>query len=653
MLSLLIKRLFLLFYICLTAFSSGATTPEQETAYVHAQSIFRSSQFTLVSTNTLGDHISYIERLDVGQRLMLLNLKTNKLQVLIEDELNTIVNYHWVDDDTLVLARKHQNFSQSLWQVNINYIDDNLENIYERRLVDDAYVIDTLPHRHDRVMIKNYSAEKSYIYVLNLNARNIGGQLRNKYKLNRLAPDADSWLSDKKGDLRIGYRSNKNGKNEAWYKAKGKKKWQLIWSDKQDTNFIPVLLRSDSEKLYVLSNHNRNFTELLVFDLQSKQFTNSILKIDGYDVETVELNKSSTDILYASYTENGNYRRHYFTELDSYLGETLNRKVKTENIWVVDSSLNNETIIALKRNSQNPGTFYLFDTKSWKLSELMMTQPWLDAFTLGSEQSIQSTSSDGLKIESYLTLPANYKDVTPPLIVMPHGGPISVRSYLDYDPHVQYLATLGYAVLRPNYRGSSGYGQAFKLAAKRQWGKLIEDDIESAVSEVIKSGLINSEKICIYGSSYGGYSALMGAIRSPDIFKCAASYVGVTDISLMYTNDAHAFGQHVLDWRKDYVGDPHSQQQELMRQSPVYQAKSLNVPVFLAQGGRDQIVDKEHFYRMKWALKDKKSIVETLMIPEEGHGFGLLSSYYLLYAKLDHFFRVALDLPPPKVLQAQ
>ncbi|MBB6520322.1 dienelactone hydrolase [Pseudoteredinibacter isoporae] len=617
---------------------------ENSVAYQHAKDIFRSSIYYLVDSNPEGSLITYIERLDRGQRLMLLNLQDESLQILLNDLEGNITHYSWIDNDTLVLNEVNSDHQQALTQLSINFIDKQLSNIYQRPLLKNAVVIDTLPYKEDRVLVKQFRESKSYIYNLNLAARNISGQLRNRFKLNRLAPAAEHWLSDTSGALRIGYVAPRHGKQKVWYRPLDNKRWSVIWESDKRSIFRPILFEEEKQQLLVLSNHQRNFIELLRFDIKTQTFVDTVLKIPGYDIESVELNKRRDDILFASYTQDGNHRRHYMNELGDFLSNTLKRDLNTPNIWVVDNSLNDKIIIALKRDGKNPGIFYLFNTRQWQLTELADTQPWLKQFQLGDTQAITSRSSDGLEIESYLTLPSNHQTHKAPLIVMPHGGPISVRSSADYDPHVQYLASLGYAVLRPNFRGSSGYGREFIEAGKQQWGKLIEDDIESAVREVIAQGLVDGDKVCIYGSSYGGYSALMSAIRSPNLFKCAASYVGVTDISLMYNNDVHN-SSSILSWRKDYVGDPKTQQQELMRYSPVYQAERLRVPVFLAQGEKDRVVDKEHFYRMRHVLEKYGKTAEYLLLPEEVHGFSLLQSYYEFYSRLDAFFRKHLKLP--------
>lgn len=644
------RHYLILFTLLLCTFTPTAFSEEDEKsiAYKHAETIFKNEQYRMVKSSPSGDKVSFVEHKDGSQSLLLLDLHSGNMQILLNDNENALANYHWVDDDTLVISVRFNTFSQSLTKFDLIYKDGKIVDIDKKHLVDHAYVIDPLPRQKDRFLMKLYTEEKAYVYNIDLAARTISSQLKGKLKLNRLAPESNDWLTDRQANIRVGFGFSEDGKHKVWHKAK--KKWDLVWDKDDDIKFTPVLYNEDKQEMYVISDYERNFSELLIYDLTQKKFFKTAFKIAGQDITHVELNKNGDEFLFAEYTANGVTNRRYFSELGSYLKNSLKKTVKTRDIWVIDTSLDNELVIALKHNSKEPGVFYLFDTKKWQLSELAKSSPWLDQFQMGSTQVIQSTSSDGLKIESYLTLPANHDTVKPPLIVMPHGGPVSVRSYLYFDRHVQYLATLGYAVLRPNYRGSSGYGKSFKLAAKQQWGKLIEDDIDSAVRQVQSMEVVENDKICIYGSSYGGYSALMSAIRAPSIYKCAASYVGVTDLSLMYNNDEHNFDEDVLKWRKEYVGDPITQLEDLMKHSPVYQASRINVPVFLAQGGKDLRVDKEHYFRMKETLKALGKKADYLLIEKEGHGFKYLDSHYKLYSRLDMFFRKHMDLPAASVL---
>jgi dipeptidyl aminopeptidase/acylaminoacyl peptidase len=227
------------------------------------------------------------------------------------------------------------------------------------------------------------------------------------------------------------------------------------------------------------------------------------------------------------------------------------------------------------------------------------------------------TSSDGLEIESFFTLPES-EDV--PLVVMPHGGPFGIADERTYDPTVQFLAFSGWAVLQVNYRGSAGYGRAFLEAGKQQWGTGIEDDIEAAVRHVVAQGWVDPDRVCIFGGSYGGYSALMSAIRYPERYRCAATFAGVTDIPLMFSTSDWASNTVLTAMQRDIIGDPDTQYEALRDLSPVFRVDEIGVPVLVAHGRWDERVDIDHAYRLKMMFDLHGQPLE-LHVLETGHGF--------------------------------
>jgi len=221
-------------------------------------------------------------------------------------------------------------------------------------------------------------------------------------------------------------------------------------------------------------------------------------------------------------------------------------------------------------------------------------------------------SFEGTKLEVFFARP---KPGTgkPPLVVLPHGGPVGVRDTRSFDPLVQYLAAGGLAVLQVNYRGSSGRGQAFFEAGKREWGKGIEEDLEAAIDEVVKRDWVDGGRICVAGGSYGGYSALMSVIRRPERYRCAASVNGPTDLPFLYhSNPYFSITKEGREYFTEFVGHPEDDYEKLISISPAYLASEIQVPVLLVQGTEDRRVDVDHYYRMQ-------NVLEALGKPHEAH----------------------------------
>lgn len=296
-------------------------------------------------------------------------------------------------------------------------------------------------------------------------------------------------------------------------------------------------------------------------------------------------------------------------------------------------------------SDRNPGDFYLFDTEKKQVDLVFSRRKWFEPANLPPTRSVELTARDGLKLHGYLTLPigsqpgvnqpgANQsggnRPATPqPMVLLPHGGPFGIFDEWWYDNETQMLAAAGYAVLRINYRGSGNYGRAFHVAGAREWGGELQDDLTDATRWAIAQGIADPKRICIYGASYGGYAALMGAAKEPDLYRCAAGYVGVYNLEKMHRDDARS-ARSMMHWANDWLGD----RKDLAAVSPTELAHKIKVPVFLAAGGKDKRAPVEHTEQMEKALKKVGVPVESLYFPHEGHGFYTEEHQREFYTKL-------------------
>jgi dipeptidyl aminopeptidase/acylaminoacyl peptidase len=238
---------------------------------------------------------------------------------------------------------------------------------------------------------------------------------------------------------------------------------------------------------------------------------------------------------------------------------------------------------------------------------------------MAAKQPFEFAARDGMKLQGYVSYPPGHvHDKHLPTVVVVHGGPFFVRDRWDYDTDVQALATHGYAVVQVNFRGSSGYGYAFEKTGWREWGGKMQDDVTDATRWAIAQGVADPQRLCIYGASYGGYAALEGAVKEPDLYKCAIGYVGVYDMPLMYRyGDTHksTSGENYL---KRQMGDDMA---ELAKRSPINQLDSLKARVMLVVGGQDPRVPSVQGISLHTALLKRNVPHVWLEKPGEMHGF--------------------------------
>ncbi|MCF2919699.1 prolyl oligopeptidase family serine peptidase [Pseudoalteromonas sp. APAL1] len=269
--------------------------------------------------------------------------------------------------------------------------------------------------------------------------------------------------------------------------------------------------------------------------------------------------------------------------------------------------------MVLVTGEQIPGTYMLGNRDTNELTVFVSAFPDIDDTVYSGKKKISYKARDGLTIEGYLTLPVGYKKGDKlPTIVFPHGGPMA-RDYADFDYWTALLAYNGYAVLQPNFRGSSGYGHEFEMAAVQGFGKEMQDDLQDAANWLVGEGIAKKDKICIGGASYGGYAALMAVVKHPETFKCAASFAGVTDLERIVSKARYFTNKEIV--RKQFGTDG----DKLEKVSPVNFAKQINRPVLLVHGSDDNVVPVYHSREMEDELKDEGKDVTYIELEDGDH----------------------------------
>jgi dipeptidyl aminopeptidase/acylaminoacyl peptidase len=273
-------------------------------------------------------------------------------------------------------------------------------------------------------------------------------------------------------------------------------------------------------------------------------------------------------------------------------------------------------MIVYAESAQDSGSYYFLDFTTGAAKFIAENYPDLPAEWLTEKKPIDYLAADGLKIHAYLTLPTHREAKALPLVVLPHGGP-EARDYLNFDWQPQALASLGYAVLQPNYRGSSGYGLTFTAAGHGEWGRKMQTDLSDGVRDLVKQGIVDPKRVAILGASYGGYAALAGATLDPGVYNCAISIAGVADIPRMLSYDQEKTDRSgvVKYYWREYLGDP-GRYNDI---SPRYQAAHASCPILLIHGKDDTVVEFTQSVEMNKALLDAGKTVEFVQFDGQDH----------------------------------
>ncbi len=447
--------------------------------------------------------------------------------------------------------------------------------------------------------------------------------------------EGESWVVDNRGVARA-LRATGKGRTRVWYRAGPDAPWRKL-ADYANTEpgWFPLAVGEDDRTLYVAAYGGGDKAAIMRYDPATKTFGEVVARHPQVDLSNLVASDGKVvgvryDADRVGYAWFDPALARIQSAVDKALPDTVNLLS-----WSRDRSM----VVVTAYSDVSPGTFYLLDTKHGKLSFMADRAPWIKPAEMSHMKPVRYTARDGMQIPAYLTIPRGKAPKDLPLVVFVHGGPWVTGDDWRYDPDVQFLASRGYAVLQPNYRGTLRYGWKHLHASYGQWGLAMQDDVTDGVKWAVAHGIADPKRVCIYGASYGGYAAMMGLARDPGLYRCGIDYVGVTDLPLFLTMTWADYARSdFVDYdAKAMVGDPDRDAKRLRETSPVYLADRIKAPVLMAYGGADRRVPVEHGLRMKAAL-DKAGVEYRWVVMEgEGHGFRDPANQKAFYEAVEKF----------------
>lgn len=475
--------------------------------------------------------------------------------------------------------------------------------------------------------------------------REIDPQIRSAKPLDDGGRGSYGWMLDGKRDVRL-VRKQERGADTRTLRYSFLDQSRGRWHDfslkpEMGDMFMPVGFTEDGKGILVLTNIGLEQTELAVFDPVAGRVSRSVFTRPGSDLQYVRNDFRSGEVIGVGYVEGGQYVTEYFDPASRALQKRISKAFPGQSVLIASRSQDASMVILQVFGARNPGTFYLFDVASEKAVKFLDVRPWLATDKLAPARNFKVRIDDGSEIDAYLTMNPPDPGQRRPLMVLPHGGPFGVFDAGVYDGDAQFFASQGYAVLQVNYRGSGAKGRRFMRAGFRGLGTTIESDIEAAIKVALRDFPLDGERIACVGASYGGYSALMLAIRNPARCKAVVTIAGVSDLPLLYSQVN--IGPTHLKFLTEAIGDPASQMSELESRSPDFIADRIKVPVFIAHGSLDTTVSPEHAARLALRLEALDKPFRYQVVEGEGHGFAKLASYRRIYGQVVLFLDQALN----------
>lgn len=429
------------------------------------------------------------------------------------------------------------------------------------------------------------------------------------------------WIADESGAVRVGL-GFENRKVKLWYRKEASEEFRLVARvrpDDEDEIWDGVHILSGTDEGLVLEPGESGRLALRRFNYATRELGEVIYENPEWDLSDVELDDNGQPLA-VHFTDD----RDRIVWLDPELARLqsqMQRAFGSSDVYIADRARDGSRLLISTGGASNPGAWYVYTLATRELKEFAQIRPDIDPAMLAEVRAVTYSARDGTPIRAYLTLPKGREAKGLPLIILPHGGPYGIRDKLDYSNEVQLLANRGYAVLQPNYRGSGGFGEAFEELGKGEIGRRMQDDLDDAMDWAVAEGLADPQRVCLVGSSYGGYAALWGAIRNPERYRCAASFAGVTEWDRMIAyNRSFLTRQGRRKWRERIQGeDPDF---DLDSVSPARRAADVTRPILLAHGRKDSTVPFTQFREMRNALQNAGvRQAQYLEIEEAGHGF--------------------------------
>ena len=428
-----------------------------------------------------------------------------------------------------------------------------------------------------------------------------------------------------------------------WFKP-ADKTWQLVASSAQSAGGIwPFAETANPGEFLALDDSSTPTTRLIVWNPATKE-RRELFHSDASDLHVAGTDPDRKPWVY-SYVDH--YPEYWYPDPEHPLARAhrmLRATFKDANVWFTSETRDMSMAVAAVSSPTMPSEFFLLDVKNLKVLQRLASRPKLKREDLSNTDPFEVAVRDGMKIRGYLTTPRGSSGKNMPTIVLLHGGPHGPYDRYDFNDEVQLLASRGFAVLQVNFRGSGGRGNDFMLSGYGKWGREMQDDVTDSVKWAIKSGLVDRNRICIYGGSYGAYAALTGAYREPDLFKCAVGMAGIYDLPLMFSRGDIKETDSGVRYLREAVG---TDEADMRARSPVYNADKIKAKVMLIHGREDERAPFEHARRMRAALQKVGN--EPVWISEVGeeHGFWNENHRAETYTRMLAFFETNLGTAAP------
>ncbi|MGZ5033176.1 MAG: prolyl oligopeptidase family serine peptidase [Usitatibacter sp.] len=505
-----------------------------------------------------------------------------------------------------------------------------------------------VPLRHkdgDEMYVEMNQRRRDALDVFVLNTRTGRYQL-----LTQEAPaDTLQWILDWDGVPRVALATDPTvPKDILWYRDDDKSPWQKLmeWEAGIDSvdSIVPLAFDEDNKNLYVSSNVGRDRAAIFKYDPRAKKLGEVVFEHPLVDLTRGLIFDRKTHKLEGIRYNADKPGIAWVNEDMAKLQKQVDASLPGMINYLTRSEENSKRLLIFSQSDVDSGRYYLLNREPLGMEELMATRPWLKPELMSPVKYMPYNARDGLQIPAWVTIPKDSAGKNLPLVVHVHGGPwLRVYGWTSWTRYAenQFFASRGYVVLEAEPRASGGFGKKLLSAGYKQFGQAMQDDLTDGVMELVKQGIVDRNKVCIYGGSYGGYASLWGVIKDPDLYRCAVPWVALTDLALWQTATWTDFAQNRrYNYQPQFdkqVGSARTEKEFLDKYSPYLHADRIKVPVLLAMGEDDRRVPIDHGSKMKSALITAGVKYDYVIYPREGHGFNKDENVFDFFKRVEKF----------------
>ena len=600
-------------------------------------------------------------------RLAVLDLDSMKVQAVASYSDADVTGVHWVNDQRLVysladrrLAQADQRFAPGLFAVNAD--GSALRQLVQRErvFVQDGIGTRQLPwstfllrqrgaQRGDEVLVVQPEAysDKGFDFFKLLRLNTVNGRA----EAVETPPNAFDWLIDHQGEVRA-VQTARDDRSAIHWRGTGDK-WRVLREfDRYTGGNLSLRFVAADGRVYATARGvgagASDTTQVSTYDPATDQLgATPVMATPQFDLQP-EFIASDDKLLGLRVTVDAEVTQWLDEGMKAHQAEVDRLLPATANMLTPPRRGNSPWMLVRAFSDVQPALYFVYHAQTKKLTRLGGEQPGIQPAQMSPMDLVRYQARDGLEIPAYLTLPSssqNKKNL--PLIVYVHGGPWVRGASWQWQAPVQFLASRGYAVLQPEFRGSTGFGQKHFRAGFKQWGLAMQDDLADGARWAVAQGMADPKRICIMGASYGGYATLMGLAKDGDVFRCGVQWVGVSDILLLFDAGWSDISDEFKRWgMPQLIGDRQKDAARLEATSPVKLAARIKNPLLMGYGGADRRVPIEHGRRMFDAVKGHNPGAEFVVYDKEGHGWALPATEADWWGRVESFLARHLAVTP-------